>query len=212
VINTVILRFEALLQSWGEQSHWDERKTNAHPTKSAVAGIIAAAMGIDRREYLGEICNNITMGVRIDRKGVLISDFHTVGGGHPDSIILSAENKKKYITGKPYTVISQRWYLADASFAVSLQSEDGALLQDIKVALMNPKWNIYLGRKCCVPSLPVFESTGKYNNLLSSLFIKEKPHVYVLECNRTQPGAVRHWDSVDSFGNFAPRYTYTFRS
>ena len=40
--------------------------------------------------------------------------------------------------------------------------EEGHRVRD---ALANPRWSLYLGRKCCPPALPVFVSVGRFAGL-----------------------------------------------
>lgn len=42
------LIFSAPLQSWGEDSRWDNRETAASPTKSGVIGMLGCALGYPR--------------------------------------------------------------------------------------------------------------------------------------------------------------------
>jgi 5-methylcytosine-specific restriction endonuclease McrA len=44
--------------------------------------------------------------------------------------------------------------LADASFLVALRGDSG-LVAEVRAALAQPKWPVYLGRKCCPPAVPV---------------------------------------------------------
>lgn len=50
------------------------------------------------------------------------------------------------------TMISERWYLADAAFLVGLQDNDPVLLEQLAHALEYPKRLLWLGRKACPPS------------------------------------------------------------
>jgi CRISPR system Cascade subunit CasD len=43
--NTLFLRLEGPLQSWGENCPWSERRTAPEPTKSGIVGLLACAMG-----------------------------------------------------------------------------------------------------------------------------------------------------------------------
>ena len=43
--NTLFLRLEGPLQSWGERGRWSVRDTALEPTKSGVIGLIACALG-----------------------------------------------------------------------------------------------------------------------------------------------------------------------
>lgn len=58
---------------------------------------------------------------------------------------------------KPGAMLTRREYLCDASFLVVLQG-DPALIDDVRLSLQDPKWTLYLGRKCCPPSRPLLES------------------------------------------------------
>ncbi len=147
----LILRLEGYLQSWGESAKWNYRATSAFPSKSAVIGLIACAMGIKRNDkQIVELSKKISIGVRADRKGALLEDYHTVQG-MPD--IYTAEGKKRTSSN---TIVTEREYLCDASFLVVIGT-DHKTIEEIKYAFENPVWTIYLGRKNCVPSRPVFE-------------------------------------------------------
>jgi hypothetical protein len=96
------------------------------------------------------------MGVRVDRPGVPWGDYHTVGAGIG---IVKADGKGIKRTGggksdPPETLPTRRYYLCDASFLVALQGHPD-LVQLVADALQDPHWPVYLGRKCCPPSMPV---------------------------------------------------------
>lgn len=155
--NTLFLRLEGPLQAWGDTSKFVIRRSMDAPTKSGVLGLICCAMGRSRkvsREHLPGL-NRLVMGVRIDRSGIRWWDYHTVGAGIG---MVTAAGKIK--TGPQGTLITRREYLADASFLVALQG-DPELIQDIAAALSSPKWPVFLGRKSCLPSTPVFSRPGE---------------------------------------------------
>lgn len=160
--NTLFLRLEGPLQAWGDRSSkYVFRRTSPAPTKSGVIGMILAAMGIDRDRAKAECwldrLSQLTMGVRVDRPGWIWWDYHTVGAGTGN---LTAEGKVKITasTGEIETLVTWRQFLCDASFLVALQADDkdlGELIAQAEEALHNPVWTIYLGRKCCPPSMPI---------------------------------------------------------
>lgn len=121
------------MQSWGIGDLYEKnRKTNRFPTKSAVIGMLAAALGWDRDHDLNSL-DGLHMSVRIDSPGSLHYDFQII---------------KKQIIKKPSDVkLSHRWYLSDAVFLVALQSEDLDLLDRLSNALLHPAFNIFAGRK-----------------------------------------------------------------
>ncbi|MCC6909095.1 MAG: type I-E CRISPR-associated protein Cas5/CasD [Phycisphaerales bacterium] len=149
--NTLFLRLEGPLQSWGDTSKFVIRRSMEAPTKSGVLGLVCCAMGLLRakaRERLPEL-NTLAMGVRIDRPGTRWWDYHTVGA---DVGMTTAGGGIK--TGAQGTLITRREYLADASFLVALRGE-AELIQRVAGALAAPVWPVFLGRKSCPPGLPV---------------------------------------------------------
>ena len=76
-MQTLLLRLAAPLQSWGSSSKFEIRTTEKMPTKSGVVGMLAAALGLGRDSNLSEL-NVLQFGVRADREGENIIDFHMV--------------------------------------------------------------------------------------------------------------------------------------
>lgn len=159
----LILRLEGAMQSWGESSKWDTRDTAIMPTKSGVIGLLACALGLPRGdERITALYDAVQVAVRTDRQGSRMVDYHTVTG----EPLRNAEGKPRS-TGN--TFISHRDYWQDASFLVVIEAECG-LLEQLKQALLHPKWCLYLGRKSCVPSRPVFEAlTYAYTSSLDAI-------------------------------------------
>lgn len=165
--NALFLRLEGPLQSWGTQeSKFVVRRSAGAPTKSGVAGLLCAALGVGRREAAEEWLPRLSalrMGVRADAPGVRWWDYHTVGAGMQMRI---AEGEEKT---KPGAMLTRREYLCDASFLVALTGEAG-LVEELAAALGAPRWPLYLGRKCCPPSRPVLEcAPGRFAGPLEAL-------------------------------------------
>ena len=76
----MLLRLAGPLQSWGERSAFGTRDSAAFPTRSALIGMFAAAEGRDRHQDPAAYAE-VGLTVRVDRPGVRLVDFHTVGGG-----------------------------------------------------------------------------------------------------------------------------------
>jgi CRISPR system Cascade subunit CasD len=62
--NTLFLRLEGPLQSWGERARWSVRDTAPEPTKSGVVGLLGCALGIKDDADLRELSEHLRMGVR----------------------------------------------------------------------------------------------------------------------------------------------------
>jgi len=143
--HTLRIRLVGPLQSWGTRSRFDNRDTEEAPSKSGVVGLLASALGRSREESVADLAD-LRMGVRIDRPGTRMTDYHTALN------VVSSEGKLN--PGRD-TVVSQRDYLADAAFLVGLEGEDPQLLLKLQSALQDPHWPLFLGRKAFPPSLPV---------------------------------------------------------
>ena len=155
---TLLLRLVGPMQSWGTTSRFDQRDTGKEPSKSGVLGLLAAAMGIDRENWTDlEPLTYLSMGVRHDRPGVPKRDYQTAGCAATDTIIKADGSPAKD------GVVSQRFYLADATFLVVLQGDDRTLLEKAHTKLKNPAWPLYLGRKSYVPSESIWIKNGVQN-------------------------------------------------
>ena len=166
--NTLFIRLEGPMQSWGERSRWSVRDTAPEPTKSGIVGLLACALGLKDDGEIRELSRQITMGVRCDRPGRVIVDYHTVGGGYAAPQLLRADGKLKKNSGRPHVEVSERRYLCDASFLVALQAEP-IVVERLARAVQRPHWPIFLGRKSCPPSHPLFEAVADHPNLEKAL-------------------------------------------
>ena len=148
----MVLRLAGPLQAWGEHSAFTHRDTLRFPSRSGLVGLFAAAMGLRRGEPLDRF-HALRLTVRIDRPGVLLTDFHTVGGGRPQQQTVPTAEGKRRGPGMA-TVVTYRDYLADAVFTVAVEGP-GELIAALATALQRPRWQPYLGRRSCPPDPPL---------------------------------------------------------
>lgn len=191
-MKSVLLRLEGPLQAWGTQSKLGIRATDREPSKSGVLGLIGAALGMERDDdaMLASL-RSLELAVRIDRAGLLLRDFHTAGGGR-------FRGRDYVVFGASDCIPSARYYLQDASFVVALSGDDG-FVERIGGALQSPRWPLFLGRRACPPSEPVFHSLiqGRAASTVRSAPLSP----------RRDPGALRL--VVEAFpgdGDAEPRY------
>lgn len=149
----LLLRLAGPLQSWGTHSKYLRRDTARFPTRSGVVGLLAAALGREREAPLDDL-TALSMTVRVDRPGVVLSDFHTVGGGLSAVDTVITVDGKRRSEGKG-TLVSKRQYLADAAFTLALTSDNAQLLHSCAAALRDPHWPLFLGRRSCPPEGPI---------------------------------------------------------
>ncbi|HEX8237992.1 MAG TPA: type I-E CRISPR-associated protein Cas5/CasD [Abditibacteriaceae bacterium] len=177
----LLLRLEGPLQSWGTRSRWDVRDTAAEPTKSGIVGLLGCALGYlmgDAR--LEELDGALRFGVRIEHPGSLITDYQTITDFLPTADgrfrvsggTLNGPSAKLTEEGfRPATVLSPRTYLEDAAFLVALEAKsDDKVLSSCAQALQRPQWPLFLGRKACVPTRPIFEYYGDQYSTIEEAF------------------------------------------
>ena len=134
---TLLIRMAAPLQAWGTDSKFETRRTGREPSKSGIVGFLAAALGYRRDEddKIAEL-GRLHIGVRVDKEGTLLRDYHTVHGA-----------KSAYVTN--------RYYLSDAIFLVGVESKDEQMIEKLANALEHPVFPLFLGRRSCPPTLPI---------------------------------------------------------
>lgn len=142
-MKTILLKFGGPMQSWGTSSHFETRNTDYYPSKSAVIGVIAASFGYsrDEDEKIRKL-NELDFAVRVDQVGLLKKDYHIASKYKNDGSF-----ERNYVTN--------RYYLEDAIFVVAISSEDDDLIEEIYVAIKNPYFQQFMGRRSC-PVQPDF--------------------------------------------------------
>lgn len=150
----LFMRLAGPMQSWGTMSRFTRRDTGKEPSKSGVIGLICAAMGIDREDDQNDDLRKLAasrLGIRVLRQGDMQSDYHTAS----NIAIAKAKQKQDGAFETKHTELSTRFYFSDADFIAALECDDRGLLERVHDALKHPVWQLFLGRKAFVPSLPV---------------------------------------------------------
>ena len=160
----LVFRLWGPMASWGDIAVGERRGTWNRPSRSAVLGLIAAALGIERSNRLAhdQLENAIGFAVRVDLAGRPLRDYHTAQSP-------GARKGKRWFTrrdeladkGELNTILSERSYLIEPSAAIILwrrPDNDGPTLTKIKEHLLESAFTLYLGRKSCplgIPLIPV---------------------------------------------------------
>ncbi|MBI9083344.1 MAG: type I-E CRISPR-associated protein Cas5/CasD [Desulfobacterales bacterium] len=162
----LLLWLEAPLQSWGHDSKFGRRDSLDFPTKSGVLGLLCSARGAGDKETewlraWADLDMQLVAYVPRDKQGnplvrqPLMRDFHMVGSGYDAQdpwaslMIPKTSEGKKAVGGG--TKMTYRYYLQDMAYAVALQGPANHVHEAI-TALARPVWDLYLGRKNCVPT------------------------------------------------------------
>lgn len=208
----LLLWLEAPMQSWGSDSKFGRRDTQIFPTKSGVMGLLCSALGAggQQRELLAEFSALKQTAISFARSNIkadalvkqdrepLLRDFHMVGSGYNDQdlwakLLIPKTNDGKAAVGGG-SKMTYRYYLQDTAFAVVLEVPS-VRLESIVDALQNPVWDIYLGRKNCVPTDFIYR--GTFENELAAL---KQANVIALQKNRVEDFRVIHGLLQDGSG------------
>jgi CRISPR system Cascade subunit CasD len=199
----LVFQLYAPLASWGEEASGEIRPSATVPTRSALLGLLAAALGIRREEE--ERLNNFNQHYHLAVHALSsqerwLRDYHTVSAPR--------ENKKyRYYTRRDElnlapdevgTLISQREYRCDGYWHVALSTTPGApcTLAVLREALLAPHFPLYLGRKSCPLALPL--GPRLMTGTLKDVFIQAKQEIYVVELNGLiLSEGVCYWDDPD---------------
>lgn len=164
----IVLWLEAPLQSWGIDSKFCRRDTQKFPTKSGILGLICCSLGAsgEQREFLSQFSTLAQTVFSFVRAGCpkepVLSDFQMVGSNYNSNdpwenlMIPKTKSGAKSVGGG--VKLTYRNYLQDAVFAVLLEVP-ATLANDLENALINPAWDIFLGRKNCVPTDFIYRGT-----------------------------------------------------
>jgi CRISPR system Cascade subunit CasD len=148
------------LVSWGEIAVGEVRHTAMYPTRSALLGMIGAALGIERTDVAGQAAlrDGYRFGVLAKAFGDLLRDYHTIQYGKAKRNQVFRTRRDELERGKPHgTHLSTRTYRTDALACVAVQASSNAphALEELAHALDRPRFVLYLGRKSAPPALPL---------------------------------------------------------
>ncbi len=179
-IKYLLVWLEGPLQSWGVDSKFGRRESLRFPTKSGLYGMFLASLGaqgpqVDLLERLAgykQFVISYTPKVSEKKDGLgfigtqqsnpFLMDFQMVGSGYDEKdpwqkLLIPKKSDGSAAVGGG-AKMTYRYYLQDARFAV-IQELDSELAESIAKSLQNPIFDIYLGRKNCVPTDFVFRGT-----------------------------------------------------
>ncbi len=174
-MNHLVFRLYGAMASWGEIAVGENRHTATYPGKSAILGLLGAALGLDRNneKKQTELATGYTTAIKLVNSGQLLKDYHTSQA--PDSVgkFSYRTRRDELVIGKERlkTVLSSREYRTDFHAIVAVTTTPSACwtLQELKEALLKPKYHLYLGRKSCPLCAPLNPRVVDVNNFREGL-------------------------------------------
>lgn len=156
----LVFQLYGAMASWGNIAVGEHRPSLGHPTKSAINGLLAAALGIDRGEeekHL-QLAQHYGIAVCVLASGELLRDYHTVQVPEGKRGYASRRDELMLDPLNLHTILSQRDYRTDVFYEVAIwyrRKNPLYTLDAIRERLLNPYFTLYLGRKSCPICLPL---------------------------------------------------------
>ena len=171
----LIMWFAGAMQSWGYDSRFDTRRTLDFPTRSGITGILLAALGASgtQETLLTELAEYpLTVYSFDDENNLSMTDYQVVGNGYDDSPWGKMMSPKTSDGATPVgggAKLTYRRYLLDRCFGAVWQMPE-SVCEKFASALQQPVFDLFLGRKCCIPSELIFQGvTDSEKDALSIL-------------------------------------------
>lgn len=136
------------MSAYGLQTFDVHRKVNHFPTRSAIMGLLGAAMGITRERYseLHALSQQLKIAVQVNNCGEKIVDYHTV------QYFRSPQGKIQKGTKPTYR---EYWCDSEHTFAITGEAH---LIDLLKDKVKAPVFGLFQGRKSCPLTRPLFDS------------------------------------------------------
>lgn len=160
-MDVLLFRLYGPLASWGEIAVGESRHSANYPSKSAILGLIGAALGIERGDEVQQanLQQGYNVAVEVFSTGQLLRDYHTAQVPDSAGKFSYRTRRDELVSGKARlgTVLSSREYRSDALAVVALRAlpEAPFSLQQIEEKLRKPVFHLYLGRKSCPLAAPL---------------------------------------------------------
>ena len=173
----LIIHLEGPLMSFGGEVIDNYGYVQSYPAKSMLVGMLANALGWKRTqcETIQTLQDRVVFAARIDREcagGTPMTDFQSVAISNRDRAWTTRGVPEGRYGGSYTTGLRYRDYLVDAcvTVALRLQPEDGCPnLEELAHALNEPQRTLFIGRKPCLPSAPLFSGFAHGDTALVAL-------------------------------------------
>lgn len=149
----LVFTLTAALGSAGDLAGHERRGSLGWPGRSAVLGMLAAALGIERGGDFSAL-DGSSMAVAVFDQGLPLRDYHTVQT-IPTAVVKRPQSRPEALQHaglRANTTITLRDYRVGALYGVAVWGGD---LAPLLAALKQPRFALYLGRKSCPLAAPL---------------------------------------------------------
>lgn len=151
----LVFTLAAPMGSFGDVAGHERRGSQLMPGRSAILGLIGAALGVRRADAAGQAALDVwQIAVATLASGTPLRDFHTAQAV-PTARIKRPNSRREALAAlrpEDNPILTTRDYLTDCAFAVALWGGDA---EAVEQALKTPVFTPYLGRKSCPLSMPM---------------------------------------------------------
>jgi CRISPR system Cascade subunit CasD len=156
----LLFRLYGPLASWGETAVGEMRPSAAWPGRSAIIGLLAAALGVRRDEEARQrsLASSYGVAICVENVGELLRDYHTTQVPPERRGVRHLTRRDELNAESVNTILSQRDYRSDALYTIALWQKGERVaetLQRLAEVLARPVFPLYLGRKSCPVALPL---------------------------------------------------------
>ncbi|WP_372740046.1 type I-E CRISPR-associated protein Cas5/CasD [Neptunomonas sp.] len=172
----LVFRLYGPMASWGQAAVGGDRATGLQPTRSAILGLLGAALGIQRDDAvrLSALQNSVLIAVKQTTPTSLLRDYHTTQVPSHSKKVVHHTRKSELEEDKLNTILSSRDYRCDGYWiiAVCLSDSSTITLSELASALQKPVFTLSLGRKSCPLAAPLAPRIIAVNSLKDALDIE----------------------------------------
>lgn len=172
----------APLASWGDIAVGEVRDSWEFPSRSAILGWLAGALGIEREDHAHHdaLDRGVGVAVRADVTGSAMVDYHTV-----QTVAAKAIKKHKPATRRallaaapPETMVTRRTLRCECLYTVAVwrTGSAGWTLEELAQALRFPAFTPYAGRKANPFALPFNPQVLEAASLAAAFRARQEPH------------------------------------
>ena len=164
-MQTLVFQLQAPMAAWGEPAVGGYRASASYPGKSALAGLLGAALGLRRGEQTAELhglLDGYRYAVAVRSEGGLLRDYHTSQVPSQATLKRYPHASRRDELNVPQadlnTILSTRDYRSNGDWLVAVEATESAAysLGELMAVLKEPRFVLYLGRKSCPPAAPLF--------------------------------------------------------
>ena len=215
----LIVKLQAPTMNFGTVKVDRHVATNRFPTTSMLTGLLANALGYDRRERdrIQQLQDRLVHASRIDRKCPEILQEYQTAQMHQGERAWTPTGEPEERGGGNTYQQQQIWqeYLQDTSITVAIRlepSQQEPTLDKIAQALRKPERPLFIGKKHCLPSARILEGFQEGDTTLDALLRwpiedeekslqvswspgEETPRAMVTRETRTRISDLKNWET-----------------